>query len=101
MGNRGNRKVDWIVGGTRGAVTPLPTPLYLDRGRKSLVHAEIGEQLNTTGDEVAKKIRNMDSYYCQLRREARDANVNEKEKQMGPLRQHEILKRKLDTEFTN
>ena len=46
-------------------------PQFIDRQHKNLIYANIAENLETTSEEVQKKIRGLHSYYCQVKRESK------------------------------
>ena len=44
-------------------------PFYMDKEKKSEIVREIAKQLNSSELEVRRKMRSLQSYYCQLRRD--------------------------------
>ena len=47
-------------------------PDYLDSNKRSVIINAMADQLKTTPNEVSKKIRSLQSYYCQQRLKARE-----------------------------
>lgn len=48
-------------------------PAYVDRDRKTMIHKQMAEELNTSHEDVTKKLKSLHSYYCQLKSKVRES----------------------------